>query len=92
MTSIEYRESSIEFFSFTNPIHSLSTKQTYDVQNLLKTKFFYAQSQCWQQPLLSGKEISQNAIDLFFRCPIIALKFDDRCRMLVEYRESSIEK
>ena len=42
MTSIEYRESSIEFFSFTNPIHSFSTKQTYDVQNLLKTKFFYA--------------------------------------------------
>ncbi|GAG15989.1 unnamed protein product, partial [marine sediment metagenome] len=32
-------------FEFTNPIHSFSTKQTYDVQNLLKTNFFYAQSQ-----------------------------------------------
>jgi hypothetical protein len=29
-----------------NAIHSFSTKLTYDVQNLFKTKFFYAQSQC----------------------------------------------
>jgi hypothetical protein len=28
---------------------------------------------------------------LFFRYPIIALKFDARCRMLVEYRVSRIK-
>jgi hypothetical protein len=48
-----------------NLIHNFSTKQTYDVQNLLKTTFFRAQSQYPQEPPLSGKEISQNAIDLY---------------------------
>jgi hypothetical protein len=35
-----------------------------ETQNLLKTTFFRAQSQCPQRPPSSGKEISQNAIDL----------------------------
>ena len=31
---------------FESRIHSFSTKRTYDVQNMLKTIFFCAQSQC----------------------------------------------
>jgi hypothetical protein len=54
-----------------NSIHSFSTNWSYDVQNLFKTNFFRAQNQCRQQPLLSGKEILEIVIDLFFRRPII---------------------
>jgi hypothetical protein len=42
------------------------------VQNVFKTKFFFAQTQYQQQPLSSGKEISQKGIDLLRRRPIIS--------------------
>ncbi len=42
---------------FGNQIHKLSTKRIYVVQKLFKINFFFAQSQCLQQPLIGGKEI-----------------------------------